>query len=284
MIPAFLAVGAASLYAASSIFVRRGLDGSNPHAGVVFSTITNAVCMLVLFFVLVPISFLLNWKAVAVFAAAGVLAPGMARMLRYTSLEKMGVARTGPISATSPIISTSLAIILLGEHLTFPIIFGTALIIGGILIASKKDFDNNRQDMIYAFGAAVLVGIALPIRKYGLSLLDSPILVGMVTASVALFIAIIMIGFTGNMSRISFNDKNMKFYFAAGLCTSAAFILNYTAVSFGNVSIVGPLLQTTAIFALIFSHLFIRHLEGLSREIWIGTFIVVIGAVLVGSS
>ncbi|MBI2133187.1 DMT family transporter [Candidatus Woesearchaeota archaeon] len=283
MIPVFMAVGAASLYAASSIFVRRGLHGSNPHAGVVFSTIVNAVSMWLLFFLLVPLSFILNWKAVAVFAVAGILAPGFARMLRYASLERMGIARTGPITATSPIISTAIAVFFLGEHLTLAIVLGTLLILGGILVASRKDLDTNREDMIFAFGAAVLVGIALPIRKYGLSLLDSPILVGTVTATIALFIAITLIGFTGNLSKVSYKDRNMKFYLAAGVCTSAAFVLNYYAVSSGNVSTIGPLLQTTAIFALIFSQLFIRHLEGLTKEVWIGTIVVVVGAILVGT-
>ncbi len=281
---ALLALGAASFFGASNILIRRGLDGSNPHAGMVFSLLSNVVILWVVFFAFVPLSFLLSLKAVIIFCIAGLLAPGLARMLRYTSLEKIGVARTGPIAASSPIISTSIAVLFLGEQLTVPIIAGTFLIIVGVIIASRKEFVVNRNDMLFAVGAAILGGISFPIRKYGLSLLDSPITAGVVTASIGMALALIIIAIGGNLGKVSFKDSGLKFYLFAGACSSAAFILNFAALSAGDVAVVGPLIQTTPLFSLILSYLFINHLEKVNRQIWFGTIVSVVGVVLIGAS
>ncbi|MBI3034649.1 DMT family transporter [Candidatus Woesearchaeota archaeon] len=282
--PALLAIGAATLYAASSVLIRRGLHGSNPHAGIIFSLLTNTAILWAAFLITLPLTALLNWKAALIFAIAGILAPGIARMLRYTSLEKIGVARTGPISASSPIISTSIAIIFLGEKVTLPIVFGTFMIIAGVLIASRRELDTNRADMLFALGAAALAGVSLPIRKYGLTLFDSPVMAGVITASVALALALILISLGGNIRKVHFKDSGVKFYLIAGACTSAAFLLNYTALAKSDVAVIGPLIQTSPIFALIFSHMFINHLEKVNKEVWAGTLVAVTGAVLVGAS
>ncbi|MBI3051517.1 DMT family transporter [Candidatus Woesearchaeota archaeon] len=284
VLPAVLALTAAGFYGASSILVRRGLHGSNPHAGIIFSAIANVAVLSIVFLLFVPLSVLLSWKALLIFAIAGLLAPGLARLLRYTSLERVGVTRTGPITSASPIISTGLAVLLLGEELTARILLGTAMIIAGVLVASWRELDTNRADMIFAMGAAVLVGISMPIRKYGLNLLDAPIAAGAITALMALLMALLIIGLGGHIRKVSIHDRNMKFFLISGACVGVAFILNYTALSQAEVSVIGPLIQTAPIFALVLSQAFINHLEKVTREVTIGTLLAVAGAVLIGAA
>jgi len=276
------AIGAAASYAAANVLIRRGLQGSNPHASVLVSLATNVVIMWALVIFFVPLSFFLNWKALAIFAVAGILAPGIARMLRYTSLERLGVAKSTPITSVSPLVSISIAVVFLGEKLTLPIILGTLLIILGVIAVSQRG-NIGRKDLLFALGAAFFAGVSTPIRKYGLSVLDSPVLSGVVTASVALLIALTIIAVTGGIRQISLKDKGTKFYIYSGVFTSMAFIFNFTALSKGAVSVVAPLIQTMPIFALFLSHFFIGHLEKITKNVWIGTLLVVAGAVLVGA-
>ncbi|MBI4438763.1 DMT family transporter [Candidatus Woesearchaeota archaeon] len=276
-----MALSAAACYGAANVLIRRGLHGSNPHASLFFSLLTNSVVMFAMVLAFVPLTLLLTLKAVAVFGVAGIIAPGLSRMLRYTSLERVGIARTGPISVISPVISTAIAVALLGEHLTFSIVAGTFLIIAGVFFASRRELDTNPKDMAFAFGAAVLVGIAMPARKYGLEVVDSPVMAGFVTAFVAFVMASLVISFTGNSRKIAPGDPGIRFYVFSGLLTSAGFVLNFMALSSGDVSVVGPLVQTTPLFALVFVQLFIRHLESVTKEIWVGTLVAVAGVVLV---
>lgn len=282
VLPWVFAIGAAASYAAANVLIRRGLQGSNPHASVIISLATNVVIMWAAMLLFVPLEFFLNWKAVAIFAAAGILAPGIARMLRYTSLERLGVAKSTPITSTSPLVSISIAVVFLGEKLTLPIILGTLLIILGVLVVSQKG-KIGRKDLLFALGAAFFAGVSTPIRKYGLTVLDSPVLSAVVTASVALLIAFTIIAVTGGIRQVSLKDKGAKFYIYSGVFTSIAFILNFTALSKGSVSVVAPLIQTMPIFALFLSHFFISHLEKLTKSVWLGTLLVVAGTVLVGA-
>ncbi len=281
VLPEILAICAAICFAASSIFIKKGLANSDTHTGVIVSLGVNVI---VLWFVLIlttPFSLLLD-SAIFIFIAAGFLAPGIARLLRFESFDRLGVAKTAPISATTPLYATALAVIFLGEKVTVPIAIGIALIIIGTIVISRYG-KLTKEDLVFAVGASLLAGVSTPIRKYGLTMLDYPLIVAAVTALTAFTVVLAYVAIKGNIrnvKKIDVKNSSVRLFAASGLITSLAFVLNFTALSEGNVVTVAPLLQTMPLFSLLFTHMFLQHLEKVGAKIWLGTVIIVSGVLV----
>jgi len=277
-LPELLAVISAMMYALSSVLIKRGLNFSNSHSGVLISIITNVISLWVVAIFFLPLALLFS-PYILIFVAAGILAPGIARMLRYVSLERIGVSRTAPLTATSPVYASLFAVFFLKEEITAAIIIGTILIIFGVIFISRGSLKIQKEDMIFALIAAFITGIAAPIRKLGLNYLNYPLLAAVVTATAAMAVAVSILYYRGNIRKCRF-DKGTKFYAVSGLLISAALLFNFAALSAGNVSVVVPLLTTYPLFAIFFSHLFLSHVEKIDSKVWIGAVVIVAGAVM----
>ena len=277
-LPELLAVISAMMYALSSVLIKLGLNFSNSHSGVLISIITNVISLWVVAIFFLPLALLFS-PYILIFVAAGILAPGIARMLRYVSLERIGVSRTAPLTATSPVYASLFAVFFLKEEITAAIIIGTILIIFGVIFISRGSLKIQKEDMIFALIAAFITGIAAPIRKLGLNYLNYPLLAAVVTATAAMAVAVSILYYRGNIRKCRF-DKGTKFYAVSGLLISAALLFNFAALSAGNVSVVVPLLTTYPLFAIFFSHLFLSHVEKIDSKVWIGAVVIVAGAVM----
>ncbi len=67
----------------------------------------------------------------------------------------------------------------------------------------------------------------------------------------------------------------------AGLNSSTAVVLMFTALSLEPVVVVSPVASLTPLFALVFTHLFLQRLERVTLRIVAGTLLVVAGIALV---
>jgi hypothetical protein len=87
-------------------------------------------------------------------------------------MERIGVARGAAIVNTSPIFSSSFAVLFLGEVWLAQNIFGTCLVIGGIAILSlaraSVTVSWRREDIVYPLLGAVAFGISNLLRRRGL--------------------------------------------------------------------------------------------------------------------
>jgi drug/metabolite transporter (DMT)-like permease len=68
----------------------------------------------------------------------GILVSVISVLLFNLAVQKIG-AKASMFTALMPIVGVTLAIILLGETLTITLIFGTVLIVGGLLLSLKKN-------------------------------------------------------------------------------------------------------------------------------------------------
>ncbi len=77
----------------------------------------------------------LTWLAVA---WLGVLGSGLALVLWYYLLHRIGPTRTTMVTYIFPLGGVVLGVLFLGEALTWQLIFGAALIIAGIVVVNQK--------------------------------------------------------------------------------------------------------------------------------------------------
>src|SRR4030095_5392723 len=94
------------------------------------------------------------------------------RLCGAAGVEKAGPSVSAAILNRAPLISTVLAIILLGERITLPILTGTLVVVLGtvLLSASGRYVGFRPRDLIYPFVSAMCFGVVAILRKLGLGL------------------------------------------------------------------------------------------------------------------
>jgi uncharacterized membrane protein len=286
LLPILFAIAASFFYAFSDIFIRAVIRSSAPIAGVFTSLTVNVMVLWMLSFLFTDVELnLWSWRY---FMLCGILGPVMGRFFKYASLVKLGITLSSPIVSSHPLIAVIIAIIFLGERLSFTGYSGIFLVISaGILIVSTKGTETiavNKKYFILPILAAFGFGTSLTFRKMGMDLVPSPLLAGAVmTSSSWLFLALYII-VSQQYRKVRINKRQLLFFSCAGLCTCTAIPLLYLAYQIGNVLSVAPFANISPLFALILSRIFYRKEEIFSYQVILGTLLAICGTVLLISS
>jgi drug/metabolite transporter (DMT)-like permease len=273
----------ALLFSITHIFVRRGLVNSNALTGSVISLGTSAVIFWLLLLNFVPLSALGN-PGVGYFVAGGVFAPAIGQTLGYIGMERIGVARSSAIVNTSPIFSSILAVLFLGEVWGFQNILGTCLVIAGVVILScskSVQLDWKKKDLIYPILAAGVFGVSTNLRKTGLTLVPQPLLAAAVTVGTAFLALMIIIHFQGGKKALRFDGESNRWLFGAALFNTGAILSFFAALNVGQIVRVEPVVACNPLLTILWSSIFLRQIERLTGRIISGALVTVAGTVLV---
>ena len=130
-----LALASALMSAASTVLISRGLRRYGPYTGAWINLAVGTAC--------VWIAVLLaggvgrpTLAGVAYFALAGLIGTVGGRLLRFMSIETVGASISAALINLNPLVSSGLAILLLGERVTLPVAFGTLVIVAGTTLLS----------------------------------------------------------------------------------------------------------------------------------------------------
>src|SRR5207253_92393 len=130
-----LALTSALCSAAATVLISRGLVRYGPYTGAWVNLVVGTTC--------VWIAVLLGGgvgrptpAGVAYFALAGLIGTVGGRLLRFISIETVGASISAALINLSPLVASALAIAVLGERVTAPVLVGTLVIVGGTTLLS----------------------------------------------------------------------------------------------------------------------------------------------------
>lgn len=137
-----LALGAAFSWGVSAVLVRKGLAYMSTAKGTLLSMIAGFgfTALLVVMFQLEEAKSV-STTALLLFALIGTLNFPFGRFFNFLSISRLGVARSTPILASSPLFAMLLAVLFTGETVNLTTFAGTALILAGLyvtLIAPRR--------------------------------------------------------------------------------------------------------------------------------------------------
>ncbi len=112
-----VALVAAFSSAGATIFIRQGLRGSTPFAGFWINLAVGTVGLWAAVLATGGIG-RVSATGFALFALAGLIGTVGGRLLRFVSIEKVGASISAALTNLNPLISSGLAILLLGERVT----------------------------------------------------------------------------------------------------------------------------------------------------------------------
>jgi uncharacterized membrane protein len=279
IVPA-LALTAAFLGAAATIFIRQGLRGSDAYTGFWINVVVGAVTSWIAVAATGgpgPVS----GKALVFFVLAGLVGTVAGRLFRFIAIERVGASVSAAIVNLNPLIATLLAIALLGEQVTLPIVTGTVVITMGTVLLSMSGgrLGFHPRLLIYPLLSATCFGMVSILRKIGLSGAGPVIGMALNVTTAAVAFGAFMLA-SGQREALICRGRPLAYFAAAGLMENIAVFLNIVALGMGTVSVVTPLYGTSPIFTLLLSFFFLRGIERLTGRLVAGTVLIVIGIYL----
>lgn len=218
----------------------------------------------------------------AFFALAGLIGTLAGRLLRFVAIDRVGASVAAAIMNLSPFISAALAIVVLGERVTPPILAGTTVIVLGtvLLSASGRQVGFRARYLLFPLLSAACFGVVMVLRKVALGHMGplSGFAVN-VTAGLVAYTAYLVASGRHEIMRCS--RRSLAHFVLAGLTDNLGVFLTLVALQQGAVSVVAPLSGVSPIFVLLLSWLFLRGIERLTARVVTGTLLVVLGVYLI---
>jgi drug/metabolite transporter (DMT)-like permease len=240
------------MFGAGFVLTQFGLRWMQPWLGVAISIPTSTL----LFWCLTP--FFVDasggdGRAVVLFACVGLLFPGVAALLNFESNRLMGPNIAGSLSSMTPVLAVVLAVTILGERIRSAQLLGLASIVVGISLMYRVHVNLSGRSlwlMALPVASAAIRGVVQPIVKIGLVWWPNPIAAVVVgyTVSSAVLIASALVRSGGTRA---------LWFAVVGLCNGLAVLAMYTALKYGPVVLVSPIIAGYPLVTLLLSRAFL---------------------------
>ena len=288
----FALCGAVSI-ASTAIFVRIATrNGGKAFYAVIVSLIMNLIIVIPVVAVVYYPDYGITPKSAIAFAGAGLAGTLIGRVAYFEGIQKVGASRSDAIKATTPIIATIIAIVLIGESPSLIHIIGIIAIVVGVWVISLdlapgktvEGITNKRIDVIYPIAAAIFFGFEPVFARIGV-LEGTPGHVGlgiqMIVAGIGSLVYFIVKGDMPNIRKIFENKITAKWYILAGMASTSMMIFFYTAIEIAPVVFVVPFLQTSPLFVVVFSYIWLQDIEHISWRLIIGILVMICATIII---
>ena len=278
-------------FGSAAIFARVGMQGMSPLSSTLLSVIVS-FCPTVLLVIIFDLSDIKTLPVVAVFwfCLLGAINFLGGRTSSYQAIGRIGASRTAALQSTAAIFAAIFAITITGERPHFVVLLGTLAVVGGLTAAL-----GNSLRLGVGANRGVLIGLGLALiaaASYGgtnvlakelTSEYGSPLMV----SAGGLFFGILLLSplaGRGMVREVNEAKGDLKFALSAGfsgLAAATGVIALYFALQRNDVTIVAPIVSTNPIFTLILAQIFISRMENLTKWLFLGVGITVVGVIVV---
>jgi drug/metabolite transporter (DMT)-like permease len=277
-----LGIASAAFLGAGLVLTQFGLRYIHPLSGAAISVPSFTIVFLLLSpFLLHGQS--IEWHAVPIFAAVGLVFPAALTMLTFASNRSLGPVVTGALGNLSPLLSVAVAVVVLHEPLRALQFAGLMVAMLGVFTITVTRTDDMRDWRTWALllplGASVVRGVIPPVIKVGLEIWPNPIAAGL-TGYIFSTMTVLAVERLRTGRFIVNAPWAGKMWFALnGICNGTGTLLLYAALGAGPVSLVAPLYATYPLFTVGMSVIFLGNVK-ITWRLVAGTLLTVGGVVL----
>jgi drug/metabolite transporter (DMT)-like permease len=278
MTAVLLALASAALFGAMTVAVRLGLLRT-PDA-----RLGAAATALVAFGVALTATPLGSGETrirdLAVFALAGLLAPGVSQLLFTLAVRDAGAARASVVVGAAPLVTVALGLLVLDEPFELALLAGAALIVtGGTALA----WERLRPESFRAVGMVWAIGCTLLFASRDIFLRwfsgETPV-ASTAGAAATLFGGSLVLGLIARRAPW----RRALSFVPAGICFGLSYVFLFEAYYRGRVTVVSPLVATESLWGVGLSALLIGRSELVGRRLVLGALLIVAGGALIGAA
>ena len=219
--------------------------------------------------------------ALAAFAGAGIVHFLLGWTFLNLSQRRIGAARTSPLLTMSPVFALIVAAITVGQLPgALPLAAIVPMVLGAYLV-SGGGREARGADALPGLACALMWGVSPVLTLKGLDGLDAPLLgvtLGMVASTAAY--GLFLLGRRRRLGAAATDRRAVGVKVAAGVAVALSTWWRWLAIDGTDVAIVLALALVSVPVVLFLSPLLVgRHLERVTRKVWVGASLVVGGAV-----
>ena len=219
-------------------------------------------------------------RDLAVFAAAGLLAPGLSQLFFTLAVRDAGAARASVLVGAAPLITVALGLGLLDEPFTLAVVVGAALIVaGGAALAWERLRPETFRTIGMAWAAGCMVLFASRDTFVRWFSGETPVASTDGAAATLLGGAAVL-----TIAALRRPWRRLLPFVPVGLCFGLSYVLLFEAYYRGRVSVVSPLVATESLWGVGLSMLLIGRSERVGRRLLAGALLIVGGGVLIGAT
>ena len=208
------------------------------------------------------------------------LATGGSWLCYFRALQQGDVNKVVPIDKSSTILTILLALIFLGEPVSW--LKGLAILFigaGTFLMIEKKSVSGEKREkkswLIYAVLSAVFASLTSILGKIGINGVESNLGTAIRTG-VVLVMAWLIVLVKGKQHTLrSVPQKELVFLILSGLATGGSWLCYYKALQDGLASVVVPIDKLSILVTILFSSLVLK--ETLSKKAALGLVLILAG-------
>jgi len=217
------------------------------------------------------------------FLLAGLMQPGVGQLLVTLAIREAGASRASVVLGSAPLASVTIALIFLGEPVSWPLILGAVLIVGGgVELARDRGRPSHvrRRGYVLAFVATILFSSRDNLVRWlaGSTTVPPAVAAAATLAGGMLFIVVVL----GPRIRARLALRPLLPFLAVGVPFGLSYVSLFEAYYRGRVTVVSPIIATESLWGVVLSILLLRHTELVGRRVLIGAVLVVAGGVLIG--
>ena len=303
LIGAFIALLVPCCFGAGTVLARVGLVHIPANTGNFISLVSGGAVLAVVAGVFFRPELAVSLAVVGWLAMLGFINFPVGRFLNFVSLSKLGVVRANPVLALSPVVSAFEGVVFLDERVNPAIVAGTLAAVAGVIVTVggearargapptpiREGAVGTRRTQIAGYlaaaGAACAYGTVPAVGRVAVTELAAPIVTAAITMAFGALFMGMMVARQAPRDLRNAPRRSVLLVCAGGVFMSTGVAMLYLALSKAPVIVVSPVFALTPVVGMALAHFFLQRLERVTRELALGTALVVAGviAVMVGT-
>lgn len=218
------------------------------------------------------------------FVLAGLLSPGGAQLFVTRAIRQAGASRTSVVLGTAPLVSVTIALLLLDEPLRWALIAGAVLIVaGGLELAWERGRPDHvrRIGLLLAFVTTILFSARDNLLRW--LAVDTSVPAGVAAVASLLGGLLFLSAVLVPRLRRPPSTGDVLPFLGVGVVFGLSYVSLFEAYYRGRVTVVSPLIATESLWGVALSVIFIRHTELVGKRLLAGTLLIVAGGALIGA-
>lgn len=283
MLAVALALLASFTFGLTTVLVHRAVRGTDAFTGLVLDLFFNSLLLWLFLLWFYDLGAL--WaRANLIFVGAGLLVPGLFRLLAFKGIERLGASASAVILNTSPLFAILMAILFLGEEPGPMNVLGAVCVVGGLVMLSWQGRSHSWSihDLMFPVGAALLAALRDNLVRVGLLAGPAPIIGATIAATTsAIAMGLFYFPRLGGVRLRLAQTGSLWSFCLVGCIHFIAYITMFTALGMAEVSVVSPLIHCFSLFTLGLSFLFLKDSDPLTPRKIVAGLLVVTGVLLI---
>lgn len=256
------------IWGISPMLFKRGLAASNVSTGTLIEQTISVMTLMVIAAVEVGLAPpQISAGAFMAFVAAGAVGASFGKIFYFKGIDKVGASKATSVKNSAPLLTTFLAVVVLGEELTFLVLAGVVLIVGGILVLTRMESRGEERQsplgyFFYPFLAAVCFGINPVFKKIGVDTGSLPTLGAVITQVTGLAVMLTagrFLNIKPKWERVP--GMSILYFTLAGILEALGSLFTFYALVYAPAVLVSPIWRVSPLVTFILARFTLRGIE-----------------------